>query len=321
MILATKLRASFSPAHQFLLKTDAYVNICRHLSELFPANLFDKKQGIPYIKTRYMDSGKPIGIFDSGIGGLTVLHSIINSLPREDTIYLGDTARVPYGTKSADIVIQYSLEIGNFLFKMNIKALVVACNTASAVALPKLKERLSVPVIGMIEPAAEKAAKITKSGAVGIIGTEGTVRSGAYEKSIKKTDKDITVVSKSCPLFVPLAEEGWVDNEVALLTAEAYLREFIKSKVDTLILGCTHYPLFKETIKKVVGPDIALVDSGEEAAKELKKLLEEKRACKSEGPSNRQFYVTDTPERFLRLGKRFLSEEIGGVDHVNIPAE
>lgn len=266
-----------------------------------------------------MREKKSIGIFDSGIGGLTVLHSIMNALPYEDTIYVGDTARVPYGTKSARAVTQYSLEIGHFLINMQVKALVVACNTASAVALPRLMETFPIPVIDMIGPAARKAARISASGNIGIIGTEGTIRSGAYEKSLKEMRERLSLVSASCPLFVPLAEEGWVDNDIALMTATRYLQSFRDSGIDTLILGCTHYPLFKDTIRKVLGHEIALVDSGEEAAVELKTLLEKMGEKEEDGTAERKYFVTDTPERFLNLGARFLSNKIDRVSHVDIP--
>lgn len=278
---------------------------------------------------------RTIGIFDSGIGGLTVLKSIINAIPAEDTIYLGDTARVPYGTKSARTVTQYSLEIGGFLAEMEIKALVVACNTASAVALPALREKFSVPVVGMVEPAVKEAVKVTGNGCIGVIGTEGTIRSGAYETAIKEADDGLSVVSRACPLFVPLAEEGWVDNDIAMLTAERYLGGLRQSGADTVILGCTHYPLFKDTIKKVLGDDVTLVDSGKEAAKELRILLEERGGYSGDSPdsmapfhftrkpgtvpfSSRRYFVTDTPDRFLRLGERFLGETIDKVEHVDI---
>ena len=257
-----------------------------------------------------------IGVFDSGMGGLTVLHSIMETLPHENLVYLGDTARVPYGTKSARTVTQYSLEIASFLVEANIKALVVACNTASAVALPALREKYSLPVIGMIEPAAKKAVRATKNGHIGVIGTEGTVRSGAYEKAINELGSDFNIISNPCPLFVPLAEEGWVDNDIALLTAEKYLAEFKKSHVDTLILGCTHFPLFKETIKKVMEDKVTLIDSGEEAAIELKDLLQKSGDNVTDGKPQRRYYVTDAPERFRKLGARFLSEKIGEVLHV-----
>lgn len=264
-------------------------------------------------------ANRAIGIFDSGIGGLTVLHSIMEVLPHENTVYVGDTARVPYGTKSARTVTQYSLEIAKFLEKNEVKALVVACNTASSVALDTLKEQFPLPVIGMIESAARKAVEATISGKIGIIGTEGTVRSGAYEGAIKGLDKGLSVFSKACPLFVPLAEEGWVSNEIARLTAKRYLADMVESGIDTLILGCTHYPLLKETIRSVVAEDIVLVDSGHEAALQLRALLESRGECKEKDSAKRSYFVTDTPERFLRLGDRFLGEGIQSVEHVDIP--
>ena len=266
-----------------------------------------------------MNNKKAIGIFDSGIGGLTVLHSIIKTLPGEDTIYVGDTARVPYGTKSATAVTNYSLEIGRFLETMDIKALVVACNTASAVALPRLKATFNLPVIDMIDPAAADAVKVTKNGHIGVIGTEGTVRSGAYERKLKMLGPEIEVTSIACPLFVPLAEEGWIDNDVAIAAARRYLEPFKKSKIDTLILGCTHYPLLKETIREVIGDEVVLIDSGEAAAISLKEVLKNEKHEEQKALSRRSYFVTDTPDRFLRLGKRFLGDEIDDVRHIDIP--
>lgn len=266
-----------------------------------------------------MKNKKAIGIFDSGIGGLTVLHSIIKALPDEDSIYVGDTARVPYGTKSATAVTNYSLEIGKFLEGMDIKALVVACNTASAVALPKLQETFNLPVIDMIGPAANSAIEATKNCHIGIIGTEGTIRSKAYESELKNIRREIEVRSVACPLFVPLAEEGWIDNEVALAAARRYLEPFKKSNIDTLILGCTHYPLLKKIIREVIGDKVTLIDSGEAAALRLKDILNNKQKEGKQTTSTRSYFVTDTPERFLRLGKRFLGDEIDDVRHIDIP--
>jgi len=260
---------------------------------------------------------KAIGLFDSGIGGLTVLKEITKLLPDEDTIYLGDTARVPYGTKSAETVTRYSLEITDFLIGKGIKLMVVACNTASAVALPALRERHTLPIIGVIEPGARKAVASTRAGRIGVIGTEGTIKSGAYEKAIKALASDMDVISKPCPLFVPLAEEGWTDNEVALAAAERYLSDM--KGIDTLVLGCTHYPLLKGAIASVMGNDVRLIDSGEETAFEVKRVLGEQGLLKEKGEGERTFYVTDTPERFVKVGLRFLG---GGLDHaerVEIP--
>lgn len=266
-----------------------------------------------------MKNKKAIGIFDSGIGGLTVLHSIIQALPFEDSIYVGDTARVPYGTKSATAVTNYSLEIGRFLEKMDIKALVVACNTASAVALSRLQETFNLPVIDMIGPAAKSAIEATKNGHIGIIGTEGTIRSRAYENELRNIEGETEVTSIACPLFVPLAEEGWIDNEVALAAARRYLEPLKKSNIDTLILGCTHYPLLKGIIKEVIGDEVSLIDSGEAAALRLKDILKTEQKEGQKTVSKRSYFVTDTPERFLRLGKKFLGDEIDDVRHIDIP--
>lgn len=248
-----------------------------------------------------------IGVFDSGIGGLTVLKKIINILPRENTIYLGDTARVPYGIKSADTVIRYSLENTEFLLDKNIKLLVVACNTVSAVGLPTLRDRCSVPIIGVIEPGARKAARATKQNRVGVIGTERTIKSGAYPNSIKKLNPEIEVVSQACPLFVPLVEEGWTDNDIAFLTAKRYLQALKDSDIDTLILGCTHYPLLKGVIRKVLGDGVLLVDSAEETAIEVARGLKANNSLRdSDEKATHEFYVTDAPERLVKGGIRFL---------------
>ena len=281
-----------------------------------------------------MSIDKGIGVFDSGIGGLTVLKEVIRLLPHEDTIYLGDTARVPYGTKSAETVTRYSLEITDFLIKKGIKLLVVACNTASAVALPALRERYKLPIIGVIEPGARKAAAATKIKKVGVIGTEGTIKSGAYEKAIKAISPNIEVISKPCPLFVPLAEEGWTDNDVALAAAEIYLNDM--KGVDTLVLGCTHYPLLKSAIASVMGEGVRLIDSGEETALEVRWVLGKEGLLRvplaphgervgvrggldMDSQGKRTFYVTDTPDRFIKVGLRFLGGGLEHAERVEIP--
>lgn len=265
-----------------------------------------------------MNINKAIGVFDSGIGGLTVLKEIIRLFPHEDTIYLGDTARVPYGTKSAETVTRYSLEIADFLVNKGIKLLVVACNTASAVALTALREKYGLPIIGVIEPGARKAVTATKTGKVGVIGTEGTIKSGAYEKAIKAISPEINVISKPCPLFVPLAEEGWTDNDVALAAAGIYLNDM--KSVDTLVLGCTHYPLLKGVISRVMGDSVKLIDSGEETALEVQRVLTEEGLLRRLFPiGSRTFYVTDTPERFVKVGLGFLGEGLGHAQRVEIP--
>ncbi len=248
-----------------------------------------------------------IGVFDSGIGGLTVLKEIISILPKEDTIYLGDTARVPYGIKSADTVIRYSLENARFLLSKNIKLLVVACNTASAVALPALREKCSLPIIGVMEPGARKAIRSTRQKRVGVIGTERTVNSKAYLTSIKGIDPGIEVISQACPLFVPLVEEGWTDNDIASLTAKRYLQTLKDANIDTLILGCTHYPLLKGVIREVLGDEVILVDSAEETAMEILMVLKADNSLRDgDEKAVHRFYATDAPERLAKGGIRFL---------------
>lgn len=263
---------------------------------------------------------KPIGIFDSGIGGLTVLKEILNVMPGEDIIYLGDTARVPYGAKSVETVTRYSFENARFLSKFDIKLLVVACNTASAYCLPQLKKELPIPVVGVIEPGARKAVEVTKTKRVGVIGTEGTIRSGAYFDAIKAVDTSIAVFTQACPLFVPLAEEGWISNQVARLTAQAYLQEMKKHWVDVLILGCTHYPLLKGVIAEIMGDNVTLIDSGHEAAAEVAKCLMDKNLLEivSSGQSLRRFFVTDSPDRFKQVGSRFMATTLENIELANV---
>jgi glutamate racemase len=262
---------------------------------------------------------KAIGIFDSGVGGLTVLKEIHRTLPQEDTVYLGDTARVPYGTKSPETVVRYSRQITEFLVSRDIKLLVVACNTASAVALDSLKEEFAIPIVGVIEPGARRAVAVTQSGKVAVIGTEGTVKSSAYTKAIKRLAPEVQVVTRACPLFVPLAEEGWVDNEVARLTAETYLQGLREEGIDTLVLGCTHYPLLKKIIANAVGPDVKLVDSAEETARTVAEILASDgllRPTPEQG--NHHYFVTDVPAGFIRVGNRFLGGKLGDVYQVNL---
>lgn len=264
-------------------------------------------------------SWRAIGIFDSGVGGLTVLRELARALPQEDTIYFGDTARVPYGTKSPDTVIRYSQEIASFLMTRDIKLLVVACNTASAVALPALRRQLPIPVVGVIEPGARRAVEVTRSGVVGVIGTAGTIRSSAYSRAIKRLNPTISVLAKPCPLFVPLAEEGWTDNEIARLTAHQYLDELRQAGVDSLVLGCTHYPLLKKIIAEAMGPQVALVDSAEETARTVAAILQEKKLLRPAAEQgNHHYYVTDVPAGFIRVGNRFLGGKLGDVYQVSL---
>jgi len=259
-------------------------------------------------------SEDPIGVFDSGLGGLTVVKELIHHLPNERIVYFGDTARVPYGTKSAETIIRYSREIVSALLKHRVKMVVVACNTASSLALSAIKKEFDVPIMGVIEPGARKAVEITRNRRVGIIATSSTVKSGKYAKKIVQLEKRINVISQSCPLFVPLVEEGWFDHAVTYQVAEQYLAPMKKEKVDTLILGCTHYPLLKEVLHNVMGPQVQLVDSAQEVALQVKSELTKKRLLRTRlGPSQHIFIVTDEPKQFQRLASRFLG---GGVKNV-----
>lgn len=262
---------------------------------------------------------KAIGIFDSGVGGLTVLNEIVKALPHEDTAYLGDTARIPYGTKSPETVTRYAQQITSFLVRREIKLLVVACNTASAVSLEVLKSKFPIPIVGVIEPGARRAAAATKNGRVGVIGTEGTIRSNAYVRAIKMINPAIEVVSRACPLFVPLAEEGWVDNEVARLAAWMYLHELREEGVDTLVLGCTHYPLLKGIISEVMGDGVVLVDSGEETARTIVGLLRVRGMLRfSSEKGSHHYFVTDVPTGFIKVANRFLVERLENVYQVSV---
>ena len=264
----------------------------------------------------------PIGVFDSGIGGLTVAREIMRLLPRESLIYLGDTARVPYGTKSSNTVIRYSESNTRFLISKGVKVLVVACNTASAVALPALTQRYDIPVVGVITPGARRAVSATKTGRVGVIGTPSTIGSSAYTKEIHKIDPGIEIFPAACPLFVPLADEGLHDSEIARLAARSYLAPFAEREIDVLILGCTHYPLLKRVIGEVMGEGVTLVDSAEETAREIKALLESsglKRPTGSDAPS-REFYLTDVSDTFVEVAERFLGSGIEHIELVDIGA-
>lgn len=260
------------------------------------------------------NGARPIGVFDSGVGGLTVFREICRVLPREPMVYLGDSARVPYGTKSPETVTRYSLEAARHLMSRDIKMLVVACNTATAAALPVLRETLPIPVVGVVEPGARAAVERT-SGYVGVIATEGTVRSRAYTKAIKALDPDVEVIESAAPLFVPLAEEGWANTHVAREVAEIYLEPLIDAGIDTLVLGCTHYPILRGTIERVVGDQVAIVDSAETTALAVREAL-----GRSHGISNppHTFLVTDATERFRKVAGEFLDHEIERLELVTI---
>lgn len=256
-------------------------------------------------------SDHAIGVFDSGIGGLTVLKALARLMPREQLIYLGDTARVPYGSRSSETVIAYSIENTDFLVERAVKLLVVACNTSSAVALDVLAERYSIPVIGVIQPGARAAIEATRRGRVGVIGTEATINSGAYDRVLRSLRPDVEIFTRACPMFVPLAEEGWVANDVARRTVVTYLTSLKRSGIDTLILGCTHYPLLHRLISAFLGPEVRLVDSAQETAREVHGWLSTRgitrRGGRATAPS---FFITDNPDRFARVGERFYGASV-----------
>jgi glutamate racemase len=265
------------------------------------------------------NSDLPIGIFDSGVGGLTVYRALHERLPDEHFVYLGDTARVPYGTKSLSTVERYAIENAKFLEAHGIKLLVVACNTASALALPAIREAVSVPVVGVIEPGARAAVEVAAVKKIGVIATEATVQSGAYARAISKINPVIDVIERACPLFVPLSEEGWAETDVARAVAEQYLGDLRKKNVGALVLGCTHYPILRNLISEVIGSEVPLIDSGEAAAREVRALLRSSRLLSPERDRDTQerrerqlcddldhFYVTDAAERFAKVAERFL---------------
>jgi len=265
-----------------------------------------------------MSDLRPIGMFDSGIGGLTALREIHKLLPEESIVYLGDTARVPYGTKSSDTVIRYSLNNARFLEKMDVKAIVVACNTASSYALPALAKAYDLPILGVVEGGV-RAAVAETHGRIGVIGTEATIRSNAYKNAIVSALPDAQVVSKACPLFVALVEEGWTENDVARAVAHEYLDD-LREKIDTLVLGCTHYPLLKNTIALTLGDGVRLIDSAHETARLVAaKLKEFGLESGVHGEGKIRFLVTDSPERSLMIGGRMLVDvDIDGVELVDI---
>jgi glutamate racemase len=256
----------------------------------------------------------PIGVFDSGLGGLTVAHAIMHQLPAESLIYFGDTARVPYGPKSPDTVRRYSREISAFLLEQGVKAIVVACNTATAHALPTLRDELEVPVIGVVEPGARAAVRATRTGHIGVIGTAGTIRSEAYVRAIRAENPDVRVTALACPLFVPIVEEGWTNHEATHLIAEEYLAPFVKDPIDTLVLGCTHYPLLKSVIGEVIGRSVRLIDSAEETALDARRMLAANALTAVDGEGTYRFIASDDPQQFLTLGRRFLGSAIERVE-------
>lgn len=286
-----------------------------------------KRQAAPRAVTALDEQAmrrKAIGVFDSGVGGLTVLKAIHAHLPSERTAYLGDTARVPYGPRSPEVVIRYCIDNARFLLKQDLKLLVIACNTASAMALGALREMLDIPVLGVIEPGAEAAIAATQSGRIGIIGTRGTVKSNAYQSALRKACDGVELRAIACPLFVPLAEEGWTDGAIARQIAARYLDGFAGFDMDTLVLGCTHYPLLSQAIADVLGSGVALVDSAEATAQAVGRLLAERgwtAPCPSTATSlpRHLCFVTDQPDLFAEVGERFLGRPLPEVEQIRFP--
>ncbi len=264
----------------------------------------------------------PVGVFDSGVGGLTVAGEIMRQLPKERITYFGDTARVPYGTKSKDTIIRYSRQIIHFLKTRGVKAIVAACNTASALALEELRPEVDVPVIGVVEPGARAAAAATVNGRIGVIGTEGTINSGIYTQYLQRLYPKSQVIGKACPLFVSLVEEGWLRDEITTMVARRYLEELRQSGIDTLILGCTHYPLLRPTVADIMGKDVTLVNPAYETAVSLRELLWEKGLANEGYDKNREnpyeFFVSDAADRFKRIGNSILPVDISNIRQIQI---
>lgn len=266
-----------------------------------------------------MNKNAAIGIFDSGIGGLTVMAEMIKALPDEEMIYFGDLARTPYGSKSKETVVKFSCEIVQFLISQGVKAIVVACNTASASALEEVRQRVTVPIIGVILPGAQKAVMVTQTKRIGVIATRATIATGAYVKAIQSHDPQIHIISQPCPLFVPLVEEGWLDHVVTRKIAEEYLFPLKANKIDTLILGCTHYPFLRNVIQDVMGNEVTLINSAEETARSIKEILSNAGLlCTMRQDKRHRFYVSDEGTRFVELGEQFLKEKIRVITQIDL---
>lgn len=269
-----------------------------------------------------MDKNAPIGVFDSGVGGLTVAREIMRQIPNERIVYFGDTARVPYGSKSKDNIIKFSRQIIRFLQTENVKAIVIACNTASALALDEMQQEFDLPILGVVKPGAKVAVETTANKRIGLIGTEANIRSGVYTRYIKSLDDEAKVFEKACPLFVPLVEEGWLHDDITLQVASRYLEELKEKDIDTLIMGCTHYPLIRSTIRKVMGDKVNLVNPAYETAIELKNLLERDNLankCDVDSPSSMyRFYVSDAEEKFKLFANSIFPFDITMTKQINI---
>ena len=259
-----------------------------------------------------------IGVFDSGLGGLTVLKELKRKMPKESFIYFGDTGHLPYGNKSKDSIIEYSLSIVKFLINQNIKAIIVACNTASAVALDVLKQEYSIPILNVIDPSIRRAINKSKTKAIGVIGTETTISSQAYKKKIRAINKNIKGISQPCPLFVPIIEEGLINQKFSIDIANFYLKNISSSEIDTLILGCTHYPLFKNIITQIINPNILIIDSAKETARCVLEHSSKKQLLSKENKSTDKYYVSDKPEQFDQLANMFLGIKDINVNHIRL---
>jgi glutamate racemase len=258
----------------------------------------------------------PIGVFDSGVGGLTVVRALMERLPFENIVYFGDTARVPYGVKSVETIAHYTTQIAEFLLEKQVKLLIIACNTMAAVAACVVRDLSPVPVLDVIDAGAACAVETTRTRRVGIIGTPTTINSNAYALAIHRLDPDVRLHSQACALFVPLVEEGWLDHPVTRLTAQEYLRPLLSENIDTLVLGCTHYPLLKPLLQEVAGPQVSLIDSAQAMAERTARLLKERSLSNPERePPRYEFYVTDVPVRFQTIGERFLGRSL---THVHV---
>jgi glutamate racemase len=263
-----------------------------------------------------LDPASPIGVFDSGVGGLTVVRALMERLPFEHILYFGDTARVPYGVKSVETIAHYTTQITQFLLERRVKMLIVACNTMAAVAADVVRDLSAAPVLDVIDAGAHSALAATRTRRIGVIGTPTTINSNAYSRAIHRLEPEARLVSQACALFVPLVEEGWLDHPVTRLTAQEYLKPVLAERIDTLVLGCTHYPLIKPLLQEVAGPDVALVDSAEAMAEQAAALLTELDLHNpSRTPPQYQYYVTDVPLRFQTIGERFLGRAL---THVHV---
>lgn len=269
-----------------------------------------------------INNNAPVGVFDSGVGGLTVVREIMRNLPEEKIVYFGDTARVPYGSKSAETVTRYSRQIVRFLQTQNVKAIVIACNTASAFALETIEKEIDLPILGVVKPGAEMALKTTRNKRIGVIATEGTIHSGLYQRLITREDPEVSVYGQPCPLFVPLVEEGWTKDPITEVVARRYLKDLLEKDIDTLIMGCTHYPLLRSLLRHVVGEKVTLVNPAYETAQALKRMLAE--LDLERDPSDDQeegkycFYASDAVERLNEFARRILPYEIVGTRQIPI---